>query len=111
MSKYELDGYVPLRAWERGVSYLVFIALAVATWQATATDAPKLRIALLAFALILAYSCAIIAFWDARVTARLRRKGVRPLPLAARGFAPAPFPFTERDAEWRFFEDAQPTTV
>lgn len=111
MSKYELDGYVPLKPWERAVSYLVFIGLVVATWHSSVTDAPLVRTLGIATALILAYSCALIAYWDARVSARLRRKGVRPLSLAPRGFVPALFTFFEREAEWPFFEDATPTTV
>lgn len=111
MSKYELDGFRPQRPWMRGIAYLIFIAVVVVAWYDVQPGVPSGRILLYIVALVVSFIFAAYAYWNARVTARLRRRGHRPVRVK-RGFAPAPFPFTDqRDTEWPYFADKAPTNA
>lgn len=109
-AKYELDGYQPLRPWQRGVSYLGFLVVSVLAYVRVHPDMPSLMIAGFMLALIVTAGCALFCYWDARVTASLRRKGARRTKVV-RGFAQPPFTFFEREAEWDYYADPEPQSV
>ena len=107
---YELDGYRPLRPWQRGISYLGFVMVVVLAYVRVRPDIPSPLAALFMIALTITACCSLFAFWDARVTASLRRKGVRKVRVVG-GFAQPPFTFFERDGEWDYYNDPEPQTV
>ena len=106
-AKYELDGYRPLRPWQRGVSYLGFIIVGVLAYLRIQPGFPPLMTMLFQLALVLTACCTLVSFWDARVTASLRRKGVRKVRVVP-GFAQPPLTFFEREDEWDYFSDSTP---
>ena len=108
MSKYELDGYQPLRPWVRGASYGSFIVgLVVALIECrNGTSLQELVAYHVGVSVLLI--CAVVAFCDARTAALLRRRGVRRVPV---GFAQPPFTFFEKDEEWDYLNDKNPETA
>ena len=111
MSMYELDGFRPQRPWMRGIAYLAFITVVVVAWYDVRPGVPSGRMLLYIVALIVSFVFAAYAYWNARVTAKLRRRGIKPVRVT-RGFAQAPFAFTDAgDTEWLFFGDKTPTTA
>ncbi|HEY1085254.1 MAG TPA: hypothetical protein VGE34_00825 [Candidatus Saccharimonadales bacterium] len=116
MSKYELDGYEPLRPWQRLVCYIDFIAIFVAAKILIFPGAPVLRTVVFTGAMILTFSCALLAYWDARVTAHLKRKArqrKRRQVAATRQVVYRPvYPVfaVQGGAEWHYFDDKAPTS-
>ena len=109
-AKYELDGYRPLKPKVRGVSYLAFIITTVLVYIRIQPDVPPMTSLILAAAWIVTFVMAICSFADARTSARLRRKGARKIRVVP-GFAQPQFTFFEREAEWDYYNDAEPTTL
>ena len=109
-AKYELDGYRPLRPWVRGVSYFGFIITAIMAYVRVSPGLPTKTTLVFVVALIITFVCALRAYWDARVTAQLRRKGARKVRVGRR-FAQPQFTFFERGVEWDYYNDPEPTTL
>lgn len=109
-AKYELDGYRPLKPWVRGVSYLAFIVTLVVAYIRVQPNVPPLTSMVFGVALVVTSACALLCYWDARVAARLRRKGARKVRVVP-GFAQPQFTFFEREAEWDYYNDPAPTTL
>lgn len=105
-AKYELDGYRPLRPWQRAVSYLGFVIVAMLAYARVQPEMPSLTALGFMVALTLSFCCALFAYWDARVTASLRRNGAKKVRVS--GFAQPSFTFFEREDEWGYFSDPEP---
>lgn len=115
MAKRELRcGYRPLRSWERLFAYISFIILMGLTWHQAKTEAVSVELMLFTAALLIAVPCAFIAFWDARVTKRLRHREWKQRQATRRsqvtGVSVPEVQFTNAEGTWSFFEDPAPTT-
>ena len=114
MAKREMRcGYMPLRPWERMFAYVSFLTLTGLTWHQANVENVSLELAVYTFTMLIAVPCAFVAFWDARVTARLRRREWKQKQEIRRLMASAPeieAGFSNATGAWSYFNDPAPTT-
>ena len=108
-------GYKPLRGWERLFAYVSFVTLTTLTWHQANVEGISLRLALYTVTMLIAVPCAFVAFWDARVTARLRRREWKQKQEIRRLMTSAPqvveAEFSNTTGDWSYFSDPAPTTL
>ena len=116
MAKRELEcGHKPLRPSERLFAYVGFIIMIGLTFEQAHSEGLSLRLMIYTLALLIAVPCAFIAFWDARVTVRLRRREYKQRQAAHRQPTEVVIEvpeskFSNAQGSWDFFGDPAPTT-